>query len=149
MWMIFSCIFAGNLERTRNKRVFKIGFIIIIMKKSLMIAVVALIIIGVVAWYVMQQPAEVPKEQGSAEGIGAAIVITEYKFTPATVNIRINETVTWRNEGNVTHDVTIDNGLFDVDLEAGETFSYIFNETGIYDYHCDIHPSMKGRVVVS
>jgi len=147
--MIFSCIFAGNLERTRNKRVFKIGFIIIIMKKSLIGVIALLVVVAIVLFFVFRGPAEVPKEQGSAEGIGAAIVITEYKFTPATVNIRINETVTWRNEGNVTHDVTIDNGLFDVDLEAGETFSYIFNETGIYDYHCDIHPSMKGRVVVS
>ena len=120
------------------------------MKKSLMIGIVAaLVIIGIVAWYILSQPAPVPKEQGSAEGIGAAIVITEYKFTPATINIRVNETATWRNEGNVTHDVTMDNGLFDVDLEAGDSFSYVFNETGIYDYHCDIHPSMKGRVVVS
>jgi len=121
------------------------------MKKALVIALIALVVIGIGIWLVMRgsQPAEVPKEQGSAEGIGAAIVIKDLKFTPATVNIRVNETVTWRNEDSVLHDITMDNGLFDVDLEASESFSYIFNQSGIYDYHCDIHPSMKGRVVVS
>ncbi len=119
------------------------------MKKSVVIGIVALVIVAVIVIWYLQQPTPVPKEMGSAEGIGAAVVIKDFKFTPATVNVRVNETVTWRNEDNTLHDVVLDNGWFDEDLEQGDSFSFVFNETGIYNYHCDIHPSMKGRVVVS
>jgi len=35
------------------------------------------------------------------------------------------------------------------DIGHGETFNYTFNETGTYDYFCEIHkPDMKGSIVV-
>lgn len=35
------------------------------------------------------------------------------------------------------------------DIGSGETFNYTFNETGTYDYFCEIHkPDMKGKIVV-
>jgi plastocyanin len=32
--------------------------------------------------------------------------------------------------------------------EQQSTFSYSFNETGVYSYNCFIHPSMQGKIVV-
>src|ERR1051325_903781 len=35
------------------------------------------------------------------------------------------------------------------ELATGETFSWTFNETGTFTYHCHIHPNMKGTVQVA
>ena len=124
------------------------------MKKGLIIGIViAVLIIALAVFYFTKAPASLEKSgdssQGTVAGEGSIVSIKNLKFNPATVNIKVNEKVTWNNEDEVTHDITLDNGLFDKDVLAGESFTYIFNQTGIYDYHCDIHPSMKGRVVVS
>jgi plastocyanin len=119
------------------------------MKKGVLIGVIALVVILAVIGYFMFKPAPiVDKAQGSGEE-GAAVTIKNYNFNPTTVNIQVNQTVVWRNQDNVTHDVTIDSGLFSEDIGPGEEFSYQFTEAGTYDYHCDIHTSMKGRVVVA
>jgi len=118
------------------------------MKKSVLIGVIALVVILAVVGYFLFKPAPVvEKAQGS--GIeGSAVEIKNFNFNPTKVNIEINQTVVWRNQDNVTHDVVEDSGLFDSDLEPGEEFSYQFTEAGTYKYHCDIHPSMKGTIVV-
>ena len=72
--------------------------------------------------------------------------IVNFAFEPAEISINAGDAVTWMNKGTVTHDVT--SSLFDHDMNPGESFSFTFNQTGEYDYHCDIHPSMKGKVIV-
>lgn len=118
------------------------------MKKGVIIGIVILILL-VIAFvvYFSRVPPEIEKEIGEAPGEGAAVIIKN--FNPTTSNIKTGEKITWRNEDNVLHTITMDNGLFNVDIEAGKSFTYVFNEPGIYDYHCHIHPSMKGRIVVS
>jgi plastocyanin len=76
------------------------------------------------------------------------IVIENFAFNPQNVTVSAGTIITWENKDSVTHDVTIDNGLFDHDLNPGETFSFTFNTTGTYAYHCDIHTSMKGQIIV-
>ena len=50
----------------------------------------------------------------------------------------------------VTHDVVSDTGLFNSgNLNNGMSYNYTFNQTGVYPYHCSIHPSMTGTIVVS
>lgn len=124
------------------------------MKKSLIIiiAIVAVIAIAAAVYFIsVPSPLEKTGEdsgQGTVAGGGSIVSIKNLKFNPSTVNIAVGEKVTWNNEDSVTHDVTINNGLFDVDIEAGKSFTYIFNQTGTYEYHCDIHPSMTGTVNV-
>jgi plastocyanin len=45
--------------------------------------------------------------------------------------------------------VTSDTNLFDSGpISNGATFSYTFNEAGTFNYHCNVHPSMLGKVTV-
>ncbi len=80
----------------------------------------------------------------------ANVSISGFSFQPQTINVTAGTTVTWTNLDSVTHTVTSDTGLFDSgSLSTGQTFSRTFNTAGSYDYHCSIHPSMTGSVIVT
>ena len=85
----------------------------------------------------------------SGGGAGGQVVMKNLAFDPATVTIAVGGTVTWTNEDSTTHTVTADNGEFNSgDLANGATFSFTFDTAGTFAYHCSIHPSMTGTVVV-
>ncbi|HZQ35027.1 MAG TPA: plastocyanin/azurin family copper-binding protein, partial [Dehalococcoidia bacterium] len=72
---------------------------------------------------------------------------------PATINVKPGTTVTWTNRDTVSHTVSSDAGQaqsFDSNTIAPNgTFSVSFAKAGTYAYHCNIHASMHGTVVVS
>jgi plastocyanin len=81
----------------------------------------------------------------------ATIDIKNFAFDPATLEIKVNTAVEWVNGDTTTHDITGDTenwSWFDFDLEPGESTTFFFETPGVYDYHCDIHPSMKGTIIV-
>lgn len=116
------------------------------MKKLFFFAAVASTIIFVSGCGLNQnQPISVPSPQVANE---MKVVIKNLSFNPSNLTVKLNSTVTWINEDSLTHTVTADNGLFNHDLEAGQSFSFTFGQEGSFDYHCSIHPSMKGRITV-
>jgi plastocyanin len=34
-------------------------------------------------------------------------------------------------------------------LAQNQTYSFAYDKTGTFSYHCSIHPSMKGTVIVT
>jgi plastocyanin len=77
------------------------------------------------------------------------VSIENFSFVPAAINITAGTTVTWKNNDSATHTIVSDTGVFKSgDLATGGTFSYTFSNKGTYAYHCSIHSSMKGTVVV-
>jgi len=88
-------------------------------------------------------------------------------FVPATVNIKVGDTVKWTNPAVITHAVTFDPAqaatASNVVLPAGvapfgsdnmeedATFSHTFTVKGTYKYICKMHEAMGmvGTVVVS
>ncbi len=77
--------------------------------------------------------------------IGAA------NFSPATLTVKIGTTVTWKNNDNVAHTATSDNGTtFNTgDIAAGASKTYTTNLAGTFPYHCTYHPGMTGSLVVT
>ncbi len=81
---------------------------------------------------------------------GNTVVMQNMSYNPSTLNVKVGTTVTWVNKDSVTHDVVSDTGLFNSGtLTNGMSYNYTFNQTGSYPYHCTIHPSMTGTIVVS
>lgn len=77
------------------------------------------------------------------------ITIKGSAFNPSTLTVKVGTNVTWINQDGMPHTVTSDSGLFDSgSLSSGNTFVYMFNTPGTYDYHCSIHPPMTGKIVV-
>jgi len=75
--------------------------------------------------------------------------ISNFRFADATV--KVGDTVVWTNQDTVLHTVTSDTDreLDSLRLENGQTYSHTFTATGVYAYHCTIHPSMKAKVTVT
>jgi plastocyanin len=86
-----------------------------------------------------------------AEG-GNAITIKNFAFSPASLTVKSGTTVTWTNQDSPPHIVVSDTGsaaAFSSDsLSTGASYSFTFIQAGTYPYHCSIHPSMKGTIVV-
>ena len=80
---------------------------------------------------------------------GTAVAIDNFAFSPAALNVKMGQQVTWTNKQGVAHTVTADGGAFDHPMPSGATFSFTFAKAGTFAYHCTIHPFMKGTVVVA
>jgi plastocyanin len=88
-----------------------------------------------------------------APAAGANVVmIRNFAFSPATLTVRAGTTVTWTNDDSPPHAIASDAGspvtFSSSPLANGATFSFTFTQAGSYPYHCSIHPSMKGTIIV-
>ncbi len=82
--------------------------------------------------------------------VDGEIQIAGFQFGPAEAEVAVGSTVTWTNFDGATHTATADDGTFDSgDIEAGEEFSFIFEEPGTFSYACEIHPDMVGTITVT
>lgn len=81
-----------------------------------------------------------------------AVEIKDYAFAPATIKVKVGDTVTWTNQDSVKHDITADDASEDAPksqlLAKGESYSFTFTKAGTYSYFCTPHPYMKGKVIV-
>jgi amicyanin len=77
------------------------------------------------------------------------IVINRLSFTQPDIEVAAGTTVIWRNDDQLEHTVTADDGTVESGMiPVGRSFSHTFNTPGTFTYHCTPHPFMKGRVVV-
>jgi plastocyanin len=116
------------------------------MKRSyaaIALIIVIVIIAGVIVIY-----------QGRGSGPGSTpqenlVSIVDFNFQPSSITVSVGTTVTWKNNGGVTHTVTSTSGLFNSgNISPGANFQFTFENAGTYTYHCSIHTSMTGTVIV-
>ncbi|MFB6253573.1 MAG: cupredoxin domain-containing protein [Halobacteriaceae archaeon] len=71
------------------------------------------------------------------------------KFKPMIAKMSKGATVTWINTSSFAHTVVIPQLNVDKRASGGENITTTVNQTGTFDYVCDIHPpSMLGRLIV-
>jgi plastocyanin len=82
---------------------------------------------------------------------GTTVRIESFAFAPQTLRTAVGTTVRWTNGDAAQHTVTSTrNGpLSSTVLGKGKGYAYRFRRAGTFAYFCEIHPSMKGRVVVA
>jgi len=80
------------------------------------------------------------------------VYMTNTLFTPSQITVAKGGTVTWTNNDNVTHTVVADlsdaGGPKSGDIEPGGKYSFTFEKAGSFQYHCSMHSSMRGTIVV-
>ncbi len=80
--------------------------------------------------------------------------IQDICYIPSSIVTQKGKSVTWVNLDSAFHSVTSGfyeepTDLFDSGhLDPFESYSVTFDESGIYDYFCTLHPWMKGQVIV-
>jgi plastocyanin len=75
--------------------------------------------------------------------------IYNHAFDLAQLNVASGTTVKFVNKDTEPHTATADNDLFDTGvLEPGGSFKVYFEGSGTVTYHCELHPDMKGSIVV-
>jgi plastocyanin len=91
---------------------------------------------------------EVPSVQSDLiKNINVPISIKDSAFKPAQVTIKKGSRVIWTNKDSVPH--SIKSAIFNSQILSQEqSFSFVFNEAGTFDYSCSIHPSMTGKIIV-
>jgi plastocyanin len=87
-----------------------------------------------------------------ASGASSRVVqvdIQSFAFKPKDLTVPSGTTVMWVNKDSVAHTIVSDNGLWESPaLSQGDWYTNTFYDSGTINYHCSIHPSMKGSIIV-
>ena len=79
--------------------------------------------------------------------VGATVAIKDDVFEAAEVEIAKGEAVAWKWEGKNPHNVS--GPKFKSKIQTAGTFTRAFADAGSFDYRCEVHPTMTGKVVVT
>lgn len=91
------------------------------------------------------------------ENSESSVTIEDFGFITATITIKKGATITWTNKDSVNHMVASNPHPVHTDLPGfesqilapGESYSFTFDKVGTFGYHCHLHPSMRGTVIVT
>ena len=82
------------------------------------------------------------------------ISIQNMSFISGNKTVSVGTTIKWTNLDGIAHTVTSGipgspSGVFDSgNINPQGTFSYTFNQAGVFNYYCKIHSSMTGTITV-
>lgn len=83
----------------------------------------------------------------------AQVTIQDFEFRPGVLRVPLGGSarpeVRWQNNGPSVHLIAgARNAFRSSQLARGASFAFTFTREGTYDYQCEIHPAMRGQVVV-
>lgn len=94
--------------------------------------------------------ASITAQAPQATGAGAQIHIKNFAYGPVTVTVGAGQKVTWVNDDAVPHTATAVGKQWDSgQLGPGGSFTVTMTKPGTYAYHCEVHPFMQAKVVVT
>ncbi len=96
-----------------------------------------------------------PAGSATSTAEGSSVKIALFRFQPASLEVLVGTTVTWRNDDAILHTVTAGvpgqpTGVFDEALpDKGAVASVTFDKPGTFTYFCDRHPeAMRAEITV-
>jgi plastocyanin len=95
-----------------------------------------------------QQPSTTGQPNAAAPG-PQLVRAANFSFQPGSLSVPSGTVVTFRNDDGDAHTFSADSGAFDSGVvNGGQSFSFTFAKPGTFAYHCNIHSSMRGTIVV-
>lgn len=77
------------------------------------------------------------------------VTIHDYAFEPPIIEIARGDTVVWVNADESPHNImTVDKKFKSPPLDTKDEYRHVFDQSGSFEYYCQLHPHMKGKVVV-
>ncbi len=99
-------------------------------------------IVGFFAWSALTDP-----RRGETAAATNMVAVSDNAFTPYVIEVETGIEVTFDFVGDIAHDVSFDDGAESPEVVSG-SYTRTFEEAGVYDFVCTLHPlSMRGRVV--
>ncbi len=81
---------------------------------------------------------------------GAVVAISNFTFNPPEIKIHLGDSLTFRNDDDIPHQVIASDGSFKSKaLDTGDTSVFTFKTAGEFGYFCGLHPHMVGKVIVA
>jgi len=131
-----------------------------LLKKIIVIGITGIVVLVTIALLFSSNSIEDPEPLVKADVIMPTKVSrpgceeTDRCYIPSQIVIEKGKQVIWVNEDSAFHSIT--SGFYDAPtdlfdsghLDPFESYTFTFDETGIYDYHCTLHPWMEGQVIV-
>lgn len=135
--------------------------------KGLIIGIIVVVVLAIAGYFVLNT-GNYNTDQGGAigdkmmtdsgtdsssanTGLAEAVIdIQDFTFSPGTLTISVGASVTWMNLDSAPHSIKSDSGseLNSNLLGNGDSYSHTFTQAGTYEYHCGVHPMMKGKIIV-
>jgi plastocyanin len=85
----------------------------------------------------------------SLAAVTRVVAIRPAGFAPATRTIQTGDSVRWRNDDTVNHQVVADNGHFASPvLRPRQSYTRVFNTAGRFPYRDALEPAERGAIVV-
>ncbi|HEX9924738.1 MAG TPA: cupredoxin domain-containing protein [Anaerolineae bacterium] len=88
------------------------------------------------------------KDTSTPQVTESEVNVTDYTFQQNNLTIKVGTEVKWLGNDVIMHTITASDLSFSGALRPKGSFSHKFEQPGVYEYVCGIHPSMKGRVEV-
>ena len=92
-----------------------------------------------------------PKKSPSAKTKPTMVTVEGFQFQPDNVTVKKGSKVTFTNKDSTPHTVSPDEGIKFTGtgrLEQNAPKTLVFDTVGTQSYHCEIHPSMQGKITV-
>lgn len=78
------------------------------------------------------------------------IDIKQFMFDPKDLTVAVGTKVTWVNDDQVPHTVAETHKVFRSGaLDTDDSFSWVFDTPGEFEYFCALHPQMIRRIIVT
>ncbi|MFJ4246662.1 cupredoxin family copper-binding protein [Pseudomonas sp. NPDC089741] len=78
------------------------------------------------------------------------IDIKEFMFDPKDLTVAVGTKVTWVNDDQIPHTVAETHKVFRSGaLDTDDSFSWVFDTPGEFEYFCALHPQMIGKIIVT
>jgi plastocyanin len=79
----------------------------------------------------------------------ATVHIKDFKYHLPALTVHAGDRVTFINDDDEAHTVTATDKSFDSEgLDTAGTWQHLFTKPGTYHYFCELHPYMKGTIIV-
>lgn len=76
------------------------------------------------------------------------IELRGFAFAPSSVTVPVGTTIEWVNRDGVDHTTTSSTGEWNQGLAQNDTFRYVADSPGEFDYVCTIHMGMAATLIV-
>lgn len=123
--------------------------------KNIYIIILAIVVLAILIFVYIKYinkgySSNLSPSKNTVQSVGPnTVTIKNLSFNPASLEVSKGTTVTWVNDDATEHTVTSNDKVIDSQPIAPQSkFEFTFNEAGEFGYHCSIHPTMTGKIIV-